>query len=88
LADRTKASDLRKEVINIRSGRRLGELVDVEIDEKDGRITAIVVPGSSKFFGLLGSGSDMVIPWSQVKRVGPDVILVDVADDGLLEEEE
>ncbi|MFO7275169.1 MAG: YlmC/YmxH family sporulation protein, partial [Bacillota bacterium] len=39
-----KASDLRKEVIDIRTGRRLGELIDVEIDEKSGRITAIIVP--------------------------------------------
>jgi|GEM_PF-445643 len=74
----TKASDLRKEVIDIRTGRRLGELVDVEIDDETGRITAIVVPGESKFFGFVGSGPDIVIPWSRIRRIGPDCILVEL----------
>ncbi|MGE5673195.1 MAG: YlmC/YmxH family sporulation protein [Mycobacterium leprae] len=74
----TKASDLRKEVIDIRSGRRLGDLIDVEIDEENGRITAIVVPGESKYFGLLGGGPDVVIPWSRIRRIGPDCILVEL----------
>lgn len=78
----TKASDLRKEVIDIRTGRRLGELIDVEIDESNGRITAIVVPGDTKFFGLLGSGPDFVIPWTKIVKIGPDCILVEV--DGAL----
>lgn len=74
----TKASDLRKEVIDIRTGRRLGELVDVEIDDETGRITAIVVPGESKFFGFVGGGPDIVIPWSRIRRIGPDCILVEL----------
>jgi YlmC/YmxH family sporulation protein len=76
----TKASELRKEVIDIESGRRLGELIDVEIDEDTGRITAIVVPGETKLFGLIGGGSgDVIIPWAQIKKIGPDCILVEVA---------
>jgi YlmC/YmxH family sporulation protein len=73
----TKASDLRKEVIDIRTGRRMGSLIDVEIDEDSGRITAIVVPGESKVFGLLGSGPDVTIPWTRIKKIGPDCILVE-----------
>jgi YlmC/YmxH family sporulation protein len=74
----TKASDLRKDVIDIRTGRRLGELVDVEIDDETGRITAIVVPGDSKLFGFLGSSPDVTIPWTRIKKIGPDCILVEV----------
>jgi YlmC/YmxH family sporulation protein len=74
----TKASDLRKEVIDIQTGRRLGELIDVEIDETTGRITAIVVPGESKLFGLMGAGPDIVIPWTKIRKIGPDCILVEV----------
>lgn len=73
----TKASELRKDVINVRTGRRLGELVDVEIDERSGRITALVVPGPAKLWGLLGSDRDIVIPWNKIVRIGPDCILVD-----------
>lgn len=74
----TKASELRKEVIDIESGRRLGELIDVEIDEETGRITAIVVPGESKLFGLISGTGDVVIPWAQIRKIGPDCILVEV----------
>lgn len=74
----TKASDLRKEVIDIRTGRRLGPLIDVEIDEGTGQIVAIVVPGEGRLFGLLGGGTDIVIPWTQIRRIGPDCILVEV----------
>lgn len=75
-----KASELRKDVINIRTGRRLGELVDVEIDESTGRITALVVPGPSRLWGLLGGEKDIVIPWQRIVRIGPDCILVDWED--------
>lgn len=74
----TKASDLRKEVIDIRTGRRMGELIDVEIDDENGRITAIVVPGEGKLFGLLGSAPDVTIPWTKIRKIGPDCILVEV----------
>jgi YlmC/YmxH family sporulation protein len=74
----TKASDLRKDVIDIKTGRRLGELIDVEIDDSSGKITAIVVPGEAKLFGLLGSGPDVVIPWTKIRKIGPDCILVEV----------
>lgn len=74
----SKASDLRKEVIDIRTGRRLGELIDVEIDEESGRITAIVVPGEARYFGFWGGGPDVVIPWTKIVKIGPDCILVEI----------
>jgi YlmC/YmxH family sporulation protein len=74
----SKASDLRKEVIDIRTGRRLGELIDVEIDEESGRISSIVVPGEARYFGLFGGGPDVVIPWTKIVKIGPDCILVEI----------
>jgi len=73
-----RASELRKEVIDIRTGRRLGELVDVEIDDATGQIVAIVVPGESKFYGLMSGGPDIVIPWTKIRKIGPDCILVEI----------
>lgn len=75
----TKSSDFRqKEVINIRDGRRLGIIIDMEFDLQAGRITAIVVPGPSKLMGFLKGDKDYVIPWEKIKKIGDDVILVDV----------
>ncbi|NLI60698.1 MAG: YlmC/YmxH family sporulation protein [Clostridiales bacterium] len=74
-----KSSDFRqKEVINIRDGRRLGVIIDMEFDLQAGRITAIVVPGSSKLMGFIKGHTDYVIPWEKIKKIGDDVILVDV----------
>lgn len=75
-----KSSDFRqKEVINVRDGRRLGVIIDMEFNLQEGRITAIVVPGSSRWMGLLKGEDDLVIPWEQIKKIGDDVILVDVS---------
>ncbi|NMA95255.1 MAG: YlmC/YmxH family sporulation protein [Clostridiales bacterium] len=75
----TKSSDFRqKEVINIRDGRRLGYVVDMEFNLYEGRISAIVVPGSNKLLGFLKGNDDLIIPWEQIEKVGDDVILVDI----------
>jgi YlmC/YmxH family sporulation protein len=74
-----KLSDLRaRDVVNVADGRRLGLLSDVEIDLDTGRITALVLPGESRMFGLLlGHDRELVIPWSAIIKVGEHVILVD-----------
>ena len=78
-----KAGDLRqKEVINIADGMRLGFVSDVEIDFEKGNIESIVVPGPSRFLGLLGRDGDYVIPWDDIVRVGDDIILIDMPTGG------
>ncbi len=67
-----------KEVINITDGCRLGFVTDVEIDVKDGTVLAIIVPGPAKFCGMFGRDADFVIPWTCIKRIGEDTILVDI----------
>lgn len=74
-----KTSDLSlKDVVNISDGKKLGGISDVEFDLEDGRLTAIVVPGSGKFLGFFSRGEDIVIPWERIQKIGKDVILVDL----------
>ncbi len=76
-----RSSDFRqKEVINISDGRRLGFISDVEINLEDGRIEAIIIPGSGRLFGLIGKDSEFVIPWERIRKVGEDIILVEMDD--------
>lgn len=50
----TTFTDLKhKEVINICDGARLGTICDLELDECTGVISAIVVPGQSRMWGLI-----------------------------------
>jgi YlmC/YmxH family sporulation protein len=74
-----RTSDLKqKEVINISDGRRLGFICDVEIDLESGKIDAIVIPGSGRLFGLIGKDNEFIIPWERIKKIGEDIVLVDL----------
>ncbi|PKM81131.1 MAG: YlmC/YmxH family sporulation protein [Firmicutes bacterium HGW-Firmicutes-13] len=76
-----KTSDLKsREVINIQDGRRLGLISDLDIDLEEGRIKAIIVPGSGRLFGVFGGDRDYVIPWDRIVKIGIDTILVELPD--------
>ncbi len=67
-----------KEVINIKTAKRLGFVQDVTADLETGRIKEIIVPGSNKFFNFFSTGNEIVIPWTSIKVIGDDIILVDL----------
>ena len=70
-------TDLRnKEIINAKSGCRLGQVCDVEIDTCTGTIVALVVWGRPKCFGLFGRAEDIRICWNEIEVIGDDTILV------------
>ena len=55
-------------------------MCDVELDTQTAAITALVVYGRPRLLGLLGREEDIVFPWTAVRRVGEDVILVEGAE--------
>lgn len=67
-----------KEVININDGRRFGVISDIEIDVSDGKVETIIVPINGKLLGMFGKDTEYCIPWTEVKQIGDDIILVDV----------
>ncbi len=69
-----------KTIINITTGEKIGLLgsCDLKVDEKDGRIEAILMP-KSKFASLFSQESDYIeIPWSKIKKIGVDTIIVEL----------
>lgn len=66
-----------KEVICISDGRRLGFVTDILVEVPEGNVCAIVVPGPCRILGVAGRHDDYVIPWNSIRRIGPDIILVD-----------
>lgn len=70
-----------KEVINVADGCRLGYAEDFEIDLHDGKLCAIIIPGPCRFFGLFGRECDYVVPWGAIRKIGEDIILVDIVPD-------
>ncbi len=67
-----------KEVINLPDGRRLGYVSDLELDLESGRILALIVPACDRCLGLLPGQGEFVIPWPCIRRIGSDLILVEV----------
>ncbi len=67
-----------KEVINITDAKRLGFVQDVTADFKTGTITNIIVPGNTKFFNIFSTGNEITIPWSSIKVIGDEIILVEI----------
>ncbi|MCX7571622.1 YlmC/YmxH family sporulation protein [Tumebacillus sp. DT12] len=74
-----KISELQsKDVVSIADGKRLGQIGDLDIDLENGMIRAIVVPAQGRFLGMFGNGQEYVIPWSQIVKIGADVVLVEL----------
>lgn len=74
-----RISDLKtKEVINICDCRRLGYVGDVDFDMESGCLLAIIVPGPGCFCGFLVREKEYIIPFCDIRQVGPDIILVNV----------
>ena len=70
-----------KEIINTCTCKSLGCPVDLEFDEKSGKITALIVPGPGKFCCLWGIDSEYIIPWNSVCQIGEDIILVEIREE-------
>lgn len=69
--------DLRcKEVIDITTGERLGNIDDAEINLETSEVVSLVIYGRLRFFGLMGRDDDIVVSCGDIKVVGSDVVLV------------
>jgi YlmC/YmxH family sporulation protein len=65
-----------KEIINIKTGGKVGYPDDFEFETKTAKICRVIVYGKLKFFGLFGREENIVIPWSEIEVVGDDTILI------------
>jgi len=67
-----------KDVINIRDCKKIGKVCDFEFDECKGCICKITVAGGNKCLSFLRCDPDIIIPYRDIKQIGPDIILVDI----------
>lgn len=74
-----KISDLRmREVINILDGKKLGNIIDIDLDMERGKVLAFILPGRVRGWSIFSKREDVVVPWDKIIRIGKDVILVEV----------
>lgn len=76
---KTSFLDLRcKEVINVVDGKKLGHIVDIIFDLQSGQITGIVLPAGKNLWNVFKSDSEILVPYSQICKIGEDTILVEL----------
>lgn len=74
-----RLSDLqRKDIVNINDGRIIGRIIDAEINDKDGSLESLIIEKSKYMRSLFSSDSDVTIKFEQIKKLGSDVILVEL----------
>lgn len=70
-------NDIRnKEVINIRTGSKLGFVDDIEFDAESLMIKSLIIYGRGRIFGFLGRDEDVVVKCRDIEIIGTDTILV------------
>lgn len=69
-----------KEIVNISDGMRLGVVDHCELafDEKSGRIHSLLLPPRSAFAGFFQSNKAAAVFWKDIRKVGEEIIIVDV----------
>ncbi len=72
-----------KEIINIRSGTKIGFADDIEFDTDTLSVKSIIIYGKYHLFGFLGKDDDIVIKCKDIEVIGTDTILIS-ADESLL----
>ncbi len=68
------------EVVNLTDGKILGNVSDIMVNLSEGRIEAIIVPGNGRIGFFMSSRNEYIIPWSDIKKIGEEVLLVTYRD--------
>jgi YlmC/YmxH family sporulation protein len=73
-----------REVINICDGRRLGCVCDLEMDAISGKICTLIIPECGSKWNFFGKERAFFVPWRCIRRIGDDIILVEVDGEEIL----
>ncbi len=64
-----------KDVINIKDGKKIGNIIDCRIEPVSGRIISFLIEPSRSVFSLRGSAK-IEIDYENISKIGEDVILI------------
>ena len=76
-----------KEVVNICDGKKMGNIIDLIFDCSCARITGLVVPGEKTLLNFFKGGNDIFIPYNRIRKIGTDIILVELTPVSALSKE-
>jgi len=70
-----------KDIVNIQNGSRLGTVADSDlvVQAETGEIESIILPSRGGLLNLWDKGK-LTIPWTAVRKIGSEVIIVELDD--------
>ncbi len=69
----------KKDIVNIRDGKRVGRIIDVEFDPTNGYMIHFIIEKTKFVRNVFSLSEDLNIKFSQIKKLGEDVILIDIS---------
>ena len=70
-----------KEIINVKNGKKMGFITDIDIDVNEGRVVSFSTTGEGSG-GFFSRGVDMdVIFWNDILKIGYDTIIVNIGSE-------
>ena len=70
-----RLSDLQdKDVVDLKSGVKIGNIVDIKIDV-NGEVSSLIVE-RKKFSKFFSNNDEMEVPFNKIAKIGEDVILI------------
>ena len=75
-----KLSELqKKDIVNIKDGKKIGRIIDVIFDPTNGYMIRFVIESSHFVKNLFSNSEEITIKFTQIKKMGEDVILIDIS---------
>ena len=65
-----------KDVVSVKDGKRLGRIMDIELNNEGKVLYFVVEP--KRFFRFFASSQEVNVSMEQIKKIGEDVILVEI----------
>lgn len=63
-----------KDIVDL-NGRKIGNIIDVKLDN-DGKLISLVIETSKNIFRISSKNNEEEISWDKIETIGEDVILV------------
>lgn len=68
-----------KDIVDIETGKVIGDIVDVSF-ELGGNLDSLIVEKKKFLISMFSSKDEIEVKWNQIKKIGEDVILVELKE--------
>ncbi len=75
-----------KEVINVKNGKRMGFISDIDMDINEGKIISFTIVGDNGMNLFSRNYEGQVVFWNDIIKIGCDTIIVNQGQDNSLDE--